>query len=78
MISKHFICSTGRRSRRLQTMMTPRTAYVEAFIADPRRPSPFTIHLAPADGRIDSAYDLPIAIACLSAGGQFGPGKIDE
>ena len=38
-----------------------------------------TISLAPADVEKGSAgFGLPIAIACLIAGGQFGTGKIDE
>ncbi|HUT56821.1 MAG TPA: YifB family Mg chelatase-like AAA ATPase [Phycisphaerae bacterium] len=45
-----------------------------------RWPGPkVTINLAPADVKKDSAaLDLPIAIACQLAGGQFATEKIDE
>ncbi len=45
-----------------------------------RWPGPkVTINLAPADVKKDSAaFDLPIAIACQLAGGQFATEKIDE
>ncbi|KPK50343.1 MAG: magnesium chelatase [Planctomycetes bacterium SM23_25] len=45
-----------------------------------RWPGPkVTINLAPADVKKESAaFDLPIAIACMLAGGQFATEKIDE
>jgi len=45
-----------------------------------RWPGPkVTVNLAPADVRKDSsAFDLPIAIAAMLAGGQFTTDKIDE
>jgi magnesium chelatase family protein len=45
-----------------------------------RWPGPkVTINLAPADVKKDSAaFDLPIAIACMIAGGQFVTEKIDD
>ena len=45
-----------------------------------RWPGPkVTINLAPADVKKDSAgYDLPIAIACMMASGQFLSEKTDD
>ncbi len=45
-----------------------------------RWPGPkVTINLAPADVKKDSAaFDLPIALACMLAGGQFVTEKIDD
>ena len=45
-----------------------------------RRPGPkVTINLAPADVKKESAaLDLPIAIACMIAGGQFQSDWIDD
>jgi len=38
-----------------------------------------TINLAPADVKKDSAaFDLPIALACMVAGGQFSADKLDQ
>jgi len=38
-----------------------------------------TINLAPADVKKESAaFDLPLAVACMLAGGQFATEKIDD
>lgn len=39
-INKYFFCSTAGSPGRFRAMMPPQAAFVEAFIVDPRRPSP--------------------------------------